>query len=278
MRKFFFVSCICLKVFALNLEESLSKNDENLTKKQKDVKNNISKQVFFQKPKEYQVQNIDFNSYASKSLGQILNLSSKDKTEANIDFNAINVNIKNINSIFDYENISLLLEKQARIGQLEQFYSIGVINRYEFDEFNLGFNYFNDQYKKIYTKNSFGMELQFSQYFKAYANHCNVKDSDLDDNIEVGIVFDLPYLNTLNINSNIKELQNQYNITYSPISILDLSLNYQDEKNNTKDQTAMWVRFRLNYEQSISKQFYNSFYRKSNIGKFNRYDFATRTY
>ncbi|WP_139470728.1 hypothetical protein [Campylobacter armoricus] len=277
MKKYIFLSCICISVFALNLEESLSEGEVNITKEQKT--NIVSKQVFFQKPKEYQNQSIDFNSYASKSLGQILNLSSKDKTEANVDFNALNVNIKNINSILDYENASLLLEKQARIGQLEQAYSVGIINRYEFDKFNLGFNYFNDQYKEACGKNSFGIEFQFSSYFKAYANHYSVKESNLDDSTEVGVVFDLPYLNTLNVNSNIKEMQNQYNITYSPISILDLSLNYQDEKTSAKDQAAMWVRFRLNYEQSLSKQFYNSFYRKNNIvGEFNRYDFATRTY
>ncbi|EAI2146143.1 hypothetical protein L8Y64_02075 [Campylobacter lari] len=276
MKKYIFLGCICINTIALNLEESLGEGEANISKYQKS--NTVSKQVFFQKPQEYQTQSTDISSFASNSLGQVLNLSSKDKTEANLDYDALNVNIKNINSILDYDNASLLLEKQARIGQLEQAYSLGLINRYEFDEFNVGFNYFNDQYKEAYEKNSFGAEFQFSHYFKAYANHYNIKENDSEDSTELGLMFDLPYLNVLNVNSNIKELQNQYNITYSPISILDLSLNYQDEKTSTKDQTAMWVRFRLNYEQSLSKQFYNSFYRKNNIGKFNRYDFATRTY
>ncbi|MCV3443506.1 hypothetical protein L8W64_06010 [Campylobacter sp. IFREMER_LSEM_CL1097] len=276
MKKYIFLSCICLNVLASNLEESLSEGDVNITKEQKT--NAISKQVFFQKPQEYQAQNVDFGTFASNSLAQVLNLSSKDKTEASLDYNALNVNIKNINSILDYDNATLLLEKQARIGQLEQAYSLGIINRYEFDEINLGFNYFNDQYKQAYAKNSFGAELQFSQYFKAYANHYDIKENNSDDSTEFGVVFDLPYLNVLNVNSNMKETQNQYNITYSPISILDLSLNYQDEKTSAKDQTAMWVKFRLNYEQSLSKQFYNSFYRKNSIAEFNRYDFATRTY
>ncbi|EAI8628802.1 hypothetical protein A9M92_01200 [Campylobacter lari] len=276
MKKYIFLSCICLNVLASNLEESLSEGDVNITKEQKT--NAISKQVFFQKPQEYQAQNVDFGTFASNSLAQVLNLSSKDKTEASLDYNALNVNIKNINSILDYDNATLLLEKQARIGQLEQAYSLGIINRYEFDEINLGFNYFNDQYKQAYAKNSFGAELQFSQYFKAYANHYDIKENNSDDSTEFGVIFDLPYLNVLNVNSNMKETQNQYNITYSPISILDLSLNYQDEKTSAKDQTAMWVRFRLNYEQSLSKQFYNSFYRKNSIAEFNRYDFATRTY
>ncbi|MCV3394564.1 hypothetical protein L8V93_00185 [Campylobacter lari] len=276
MKKYIFLSCICINAFALNLEESLGEGEANISKYQKS--NTVSKQVFFQKPQEYPAQGADLSSFASNSLGQVLNLSSKDKTEANLDYGALNVNIKNINSILDYENATLLLEKQARIGQLEQAYSLGLINRYEFDEFNLGFNYFNDQYKEAYEKNSFGAEFQFSRYFKAYANHYNIKENDSEDSTELGLMFDLPYLNILNVNSNIKELQNQYNITYSPISILDLSLNYQDEKTSAKDQTAMWVRFRLNYEQSLSKQFYNSLYRKNNIGKFNRYDFATRTY
>ncbi|WP_257395463.1 inverse autotransporter domain-containing protein [Campylobacter lari subsp. concheus] len=276
MKKYIFLGCICINTFALNLEESLGEGEANISKYQKS--NTVSKQVFFQKPQGYQTQSTDLSSFASNSLGQVLNLSSKDKTEANLDYDALNVNIKNINSILDYENATLLLEKQARIGQLEQAYSLGLINRYEFDEFNVGFNYFNDQYKETYEKNSFGAEFQFSHYFKAYANHYNIKENDSEDSTELGLMFDLPYLNVLNINSNIKELQNQYNITYSPISILDLSLNYQDEKTSAKDQTAMWVRFRLNYEQSLSKQFYNSFYRKNNIGKFNRYDFATRTY
>ncbi|EAK0952602.1 hypothetical protein A0Z28_06300 [Campylobacter lari] len=276
MKKYIFLSCICLNVLASNLEESLSEGDVNITKEQKT--NVISKQVFFQKPQEYQAQNVDFGTFASNSLAQVLNLSSKDKTEASLDYNALNVNIKNINSILDYDNATLLLEKQARIGQLEQAYSLGIINRYEFDEINLGFNYFNDQYKQAYAKNSFGAELQFSQYFKAYANHYDIKENNSDDSTEFGVIFDLPYLNVLNVNSNMKETQNQYNITYSPISILDLSLNYQDEKTSAKDQTAMWVKFRLNYEQSLSKQFYNSFYRKNSIAEFNRYDFATRTY
>ncbi|EAK0441822.1 MULTISPECIES: hypothetical protein [Campylobacter] len=276
MKKYIFLSCICLNVLASNLEESLSEGDVNITKEQKT--NAISKQVFFQKPQEYQAQNVDFGTFASNSLAQVLNLSSKDKTEASLDYNALNVNIKNINSILDYDNATLLLEKQARIGQLEQAYSLGIINRYEFDEINLGFNYFNDQYKQAYAKNSFGAELQFSQYFKAYANHYDIKENNSDDSTEFGVIFDLPYLNVLNVNSNMKETQNQYNITYSPISILDLSLNYQDEKTSAKDQTAMWVKFRLNYEQSLSKQFYNSFYRKNSIAEFNRYDFATRTY
>ncbi|EID4796591.1 hypothetical protein LB248_001040 [Campylobacter lari] len=276
MKKYIFLSCICLNVLASNLEESLSEGDVNITKEQKT--NAISKQVFFQKPQEYQAQNVDFGTFASNSLAQVLNLSSKDKTEASLDYNALNVNIKNINSILDYDNAALLLEKQARIGQLEQAYSLGIINRYEFDEINFGFNYFNDQYKQAYAKNSFGAELQFSQYFKAYANHYDIKENNSDDSTEFGVIFDLPYLNVLNVNSNMKETQNQYNITYSPISILDLSLNYQDEKTSAKDQTAMWVKFRLNYEQSLSKQFYNSFYRKNSIAEFNRYDFATRTY
>ncbi|AJC90513.1 inverse autotransporter beta-barrel domain-containing protein [Campylobacter subantarcticus] len=276
MKKYIFLSCIYISSFALNLEESLIEGEANISKYQKS--NTISKQVFFQKPQKYQTQNIDFGAFASKSLGQVLNLSSKDKTEANLDYNTLNVNIKNINSILDYESTTLLLEKQVRIGQLEQVYSLGLINRYEFDDFNLGFNYFNDQYKEAYGKNSFGVEFQFSHYFKVYANHYNIKENDSEDSTELGLIFDLPYLNVLSVNSNMKELQYQYNITYSPISIVDLSLNYQDEKTSAKDQAAMWVRFRLNYEQSFSKQFYNSLYHKNHIGKFNRYDFATRTY
>ncbi|RKO65140.1 hypothetical protein CKA54_01550 [Campylobacter sp. P255] len=276
MKKYICLTCLCLNGFALSLEESLGEGDVNITKMQKT--STVSKQVLFQKPQEFQPQNTDLGSFASQSLAKVLNLSSKDKTEASLDYNALNVNIKNINTIADYDNASLLLEKQARIGQIEQAYSLGLINRYEIDDFYLGFNYFNDYYKEACSKNSFGAELQFSDYFKAYANYYDVKENDTDDSTELGVMFDLPYLSVININSNIKEAQNQYNITYSPLSILDLSLNYQDEKTNAKDQAAMWVKFRLNYEQSLSKQFYNSLYHKNAIGKFNRYDFATRTY
>lgn len=276
MKKYIYLTCLCLNGFALSLEESLGEGDVNITKMQKTSA--VSKQVLFQKPQELQPQNTDLGSFASQSLAKVLNLSSKDKTEASLDYNALNVNIKNINTIADYDNASLLLEKQARIGQIEQAYSLGLINRYEIDDFYLGFNYFNDYYKEACSKNSFGAELQFSDYFKAYANYYDVKENDTDDSTELGVMFDLPYLSVININSNIKEAQNQYNITYSPLSILDLSLNYQDEKTSAKDQAAMWVKFRLNYEQSLSKQFYNSLYHKNAIGKFNRYDFATRTY
>ncbi|QOR01783.1 inverse autotransporter beta domain-containing protein [Campylobacter sp. 2014D-0216] len=276
MKKYICLTCLCLNGFALSLEESLGEGDVNITKMQKT--STVSKQVLFQKPQEFQPQNTDLGSFASQSLAKVLNLSSKDKTEASLDYNALNVNIKNINTIADYDNASLLLEKQARIGQIEQAYSLGLINRYEIDDFYLGFNYFNDYYKEACSKNSFGAELQFSDYFKAYANYYDVKENDTDDSTELGVMFDLPYLSVININSNIKEAQNQYNITYSPLSILDLSLNYQDEKTSAKDQAAMWVKFRLNYEQSLSKQFYNSLYHKNAIGKFNRYDFATRTY
>ncbi|AJC84513.1 inverse autotransporter beta-barrel domain-containing protein [Campylobacter peloridis] len=274
MRIFYLVLFLFSQSFSSSLEESLNV-DTNITLDTN--KEKVSKQVLFKKPEEYHAQNIDFNTFASNSLGKLLNLSSHDKTESNIDFNALNINIKNINSLLDYENSSLLLEKQAKIGELEQAYSIGLINRYEFDNLKFGFNFFNDQYKETYAKKSFGTELQFSSLFKAYANYYDIKENDADDSTEVGIMFDLPYFRVLNINTNIKETQKQYNITYSPFSILDLSLNYQDEK-ISKDQTAMWVKFKLSYEQNLIKQIYNGWYQPNHINQFDRYDFATRNY
>lgn len=260
--------------FGTNLEDSLNV-DENISLEKENKE--ISKQVFFQKPKEYKQETTDLGTFASKSLGNVLNLSSNDTTESNVDYNALNISIKSINTLLDYENSTLLLEKQARFSQDEHAYSLGLINRYDFDQFKLGFNAFNDQYSEDKAKKSFGTEVQFSDFFKAYANRYDVQESNSNDSTELGVVIDVPYFKIVNINTNIKETQKQYNITYSPFSLLDLSLNYQDEQ-IAKDQTSMWVKIKLSYEQNLIKQLYQGWYQKSNIADFKRYGFATRTY
>ncbi|MCR6594363.1 hypothetical protein [Campylobacter insulaenigrae] len=272
----FMILAFCKLCFGASLEESLN-IDTNVSVK-KESNKEISKQVFFSKPKEYhQEQGVDFDTFATNSLASVLNLSSSDQTQANVDFNALNVNIKNINSLIDYDNAVLLFEKQLRVNQNEQAYSAGFINRYTFDQFNFGFNFFNDQYSELNAKKSIGTEFQFSKIFKAYANHYSVSDHESDNSTELGVVFDLPYVNMVNVNTNIKETQKQYNIIYSPLSIIDLSLNYQDEK-IAKDQTAMWIKFKFSYEKDFMQQIYQSWYNQNRISKFNKYDFATRNY
>ncbi|WP_291952830.1 hypothetical protein [Campylobacter sp.] len=272
--KIIIILLLCEFCFCISLEESLS-IDTNIS-----LKNNknetIATQIFFSKPKEYQEQNIDFDTLTSNSLASIFNWSSKDQTQANIDFNTFNINVKNINSLLDYDNAILLFEKQMRVNQDEQAYSIGLINRYTFNQFNLGFIFFNDQYSEISAKKSIGAEFQFSKVFKAYVNHYNTLDES-DTNTEIGVIFDLPYVNMINVNTNIKEEQNQYKVIYSPLSIIDLSLDYQDEK-IAKDQTAMWVKIKFNYEKDFMQQVYHSWYSQNGISKFNKYDFATRSY
>lgn len=273
MKYVVFLIAFCIKIFSISLEESLAKSDENIAKIKEDK---VSKQVFFSKPQEYKSESVDFNTFTSNTFASMLNLSSYDKTEANIDFNTLNLNIKSLNRLLEYKNSTLLFEKQARISQDEQAYSVGIINRYEIDKINFGINAFSDQYN-LSSKRSFGAEVQFSDFIKAYANYYDYKENDSDDSKEFGFLIDLPYLNIFNINTNVKQTQNQYNISYSPFSILDLSLNYQDDKIN-KDQSSAWIKFKLNYEESLMKQFYNSWYNQKNIDKFDKYDFVNRTY
>lgn len=75
-----------------------------------------------------------FDSLLSKTLE---NNNGIDKTDGNLDFQNENAQVKNLSSLYEGENNSLLFQKELFVAQDNYNYSGGLINRYEKDDFYL---------------------------------------------------------------------------------------------------------------------------------------------
>lgn len=225
-----------------------------------------------QKPKGLTQESIDFQSALSSSLAKILERgNSADTTESHIDYAQQNLQIRNINLIYENEKNSLFLQKELFINKDYVDYSNGLISRYQRGDLLLGLNGFADkqQEEKIY---SFGTEFGLSRFFKAYTNYY-IFEEEKNDDMEFGLVFALPQYTPLGFDLSADYEKVNYTINYSPYSFFNVALTRQQYKDIDEPRTNVYFGFKLNYNESFLKQL-----RKGNnqLQRINRYDFFNR--
>lgn len=218
-------------------------------------------------------ENIDFKSALNGLLSDVLeNKNGIDKTDGNLDFQNENVQIKNLNSLYEGENNSLLFQKEFYAAQDSYNYSGGLINRYEKDDFLLGLNGFIDGKKEQKESKSFGAEIGYYQFIKAYSNY--YIPNEADENLQLGVSFVIPTYSAFIFDISKDSEKTNYQVSYSPYSVFSLKLLHRDFKaKETTDDTVLQVGFSFNFDKSFLKQLK----KKDNaLQEVNRYDFLQR--
>ncbi|HEC1844426.1 TPA: inverse autotransporter beta domain-containing protein [Campylobacter coli] len=242
------------------------------------LKNNQNKWQKFnyqatQKAPTIKEENIDFKSALNGILSNVLeNKNGIDKTDGNLDFQNENVQIKNLNSLYEGENNSLLFQKEFYATQDSYNYSGGLINRYEKDDFLLGINGFIDGQKEQKKSKSFGAELGYYQFVKAYGNY--YVPNEADENLQFGVSFTIPSYSAFIFDISKDSEKINYQVSYSPYSVLSLKILRRDfSANEAIDDTVLQVGFSFNFNESFVKQLR----KKDNaLQEVNRYDFLQR--
>ncbi len=147
------------------LTEALAKNNNQNSWEHFDYENT-------KEAPKIQEENVDFKSTFDSLLSKTLeNNNGIDKTDGNLDFQNENAQVKNLSSLYEGENNSLLFQKELFVAQDNYNYSWGLINRYEKDDFLFGVNGFIDKQKEQKDTKSFGTEFGYSKFIKAYSNY-----------------------------------------------------------------------------------------------------------
>ncbi|VUA74343.1 Putative periplasmic protein [Campylobacter coli] len=180
--------------------------------------------------------------------------------------------IKNLNSLYEGENNSLLFQKEFYATQDSYNYSGGLINRYEKDDFLLGINGFIDGQKEQKESKSFGAELGYYQFVKAYSNY--YVPNEADENLQFGVSFTIPSYSAFIFDISKDSEKINYQVSYSPYSVLSLKILRRDfSANEAIDDTVLQVGFSFNFNESFVKQLR----KKDNaLQEVNRYDFLQR--
>ncbi|EKI8262071.1 inverse autotransporter beta domain-containing protein [Campylobacter coli] len=244
------------------------------------LKNNQNKWQKFnyqatQKAPTIKEENIDFKSALNGILSNVLeNKNGIDKTDGNLDFQNENVQIKNLNSLYEGENNSLLFQKEFYATQDSYNYSGGLINRYEKDDFLLGINGFIDGQKEQKESKSFGAELGYYQFVKAYSNY--YIPNEAEKNLQLGMSFVIPTYTAFAFDISKDNDKTNYQVSYSPYSVFSLNLLRRDySARETVDDTVVQVGFSFNFNESFLKQFRK---KDNTLEEVNRYDFLQRTH
>ncbi|EDO8628722.1 hypothetical protein GTP42_06380, partial [Campylobacter jejuni] len=150
MRGIFYIIALFSLLNADELTEALVKNNNQNSWEHFDYKNT-------KEASKIQEENVDFKSTFDSLLSKTLeNNNGIDKTDGNLDFQNENAQVKNLSSLYEGENNSLLFQKELFVAQDNYNYSGGLINRYEKDDFLFGVNSFIDKQKEQKDTKSFG--------------------------------------------------------------------------------------------------------------------------
>ncbi len=165
MRGIFYIIALFSLLNGDELTEALAKNNNQNSWEHFDYKNT-------KEAPKIQEENVDFKSTFDSLLSKTLeNNNGIDKTDGNLDFQNENAQVKNLSSLYEGENNSLLFQKELFVAQDNYNYSGGLINRYEKDDFLFGVNGFIDKQKEQKDTKSFGTEFGYSKFIKAYSNY-----------------------------------------------------------------------------------------------------------
>lgn len=236
MKKIFLILIICIiNVLAeTNIHSQWKKFDFNISQKKI-------------KTPEYNVNFKDsFNSLLSNFLE---NKNGIDKTWGDLNFNDENLAIKNLNSLYEYKNVSLLFQKELYMSEDNYNYSGGLINRYKQDNFLIGINSFIDR-KKDQKDVSFGGEIGYGNFLKAYTNYYYF--DQIRRNIQLGVSFTIPNYDYFYFDINKNEENVDYKISYSPYSIFNLNFIFRELDQN--EDKILQLGFKIDLNKSFLKQ------------------------
>lgn len=225
-------------------------------------------------PKPYEEQNVNFEQSLNDSLAHFLEHGGGfDDTQTSFDPASQNLQIRNLNLLYEYENLNLLLQRELVVNSQDLDYSTGLINRFELQNYMFGLNSFVDkkQEQQIY---SFGTEFQANRFVKGFANYYVLDEAhDMAKNkAQFGVNVALPNsFIPLDLELSADDERLDYGLTYTPFSIFNFSLTRQEFKDGfTEPYVKFNFGFHLNTYQSLHKQLKKE---KNLLQKINRYDF-----
>lgn len=265
---YFLYNSIFSLLNADELTEALAKNNNQNSWEHFDYKNT-------KEAPKIQEENVDFKSTFDSLLSKTLeNNNGIDKTDGNLDFQNENVQVKNLSSLYEGENNSLLFQKELFVAQNNYNYSGGLINRYEKDDFLFGVNGFIDKQKEQKDTKSFGTEFGYSKFIKAYSNY--YIPNEAEKNLQLGMSFVIPTYTAFAFDISKDNDKTNYQVSYSPYSVFSLNLLRRDySARETVDDTVVQVGFSFNFNESFLKQFRK---KDNTLEEVNRYDFLQRTH
>ncbi|WP_038814412.1 inverse autotransporter beta domain-containing protein [Campylobacter jejuni] len=268
MRGIFYIIALFSLLNADELTEALAKNNNQNSWEHFDYKNT-------KEAPKIQEENVDFKNTFDSLLSKTLeNNNGIDKTDGNLDFQNENAQVKNLSSLYEGENNSLLFQKELFVAQDNYNYSGGLINRYEKDDFLFGVNGFIDKQKEQKDTKSFGTEFSYSKFIKAYSNY--YISNEAEKNLQLGMSFVIPAYTAFTFDISKDNDKTNYQVSYSPYSVFSLNLLRRDySARETIDDTVVQVGFSFNFNEGFLKQFRK---KDNTLEEVNRYDFLQRTH
>ncbi|MCW1360519.1 inverse autotransporter beta domain-containing protein [Campylobacter sp. US33a] len=232
----------------------------------------FDRKFIFEAPQNLQDESVDFKNYLNAQFAKILeNGENGEQTDSNLDFANQSLELKNLSTLYEYENNTLLFQKEIYIAEQNYNYSGGLINRYKQEDFLLGVNTFVDGQEDM-QNHSFGGEFGYSKYFKTYANYYIPDDEAKQRVAEFGMSFVFPYYTPLGIDISRDFEKVDYKISYSPYSIFNLSLVHHDY-NELDPNTSVHFGFTIRYDKHLLKQLTKN---DNALEEIHRYDYLKR--
>ncbi|KAA6229974.1 hypothetical protein FMM56_07190 [Campylobacter sp. LR264d] len=224
-------------------------------------------------PKQVSTESISYQDGFNQLLQNALESTNRtDKAKGSIDIENRIVEITNLYSLYDGVYNSLFFQRDLVLAQEDYIYSGGLVNRFEMDDYFLGFNGFIDKQKNQKNDTSVGAEFAYTHFVKAYANY--YMPDEEKESLQYGLSCIIPNFKIFVFDISKDSEKSNYQISYTPFYIFDISILYRDYDDElTKSDTIIQFGFNLKLNERISQQFkkkYNSF------EEVNRYNFLER--
>ncbi|EAJ0235596.1 TPA: inverse autotransporter beta domain-containing protein [Campylobacter upsaliensis] len=223
---------------------------------------------------EVQEESVDFQATLNSTLSSAFEKNNGiDQTEGNLDFQNENFQMKNLTSLYEGENDSLLFQKEIFVSQESYNYSGGLINRYMHENFLFGVNGFIDKHKEENSdSSSWGAEFGYADTLKAYTNYYMPQDKSVERNSQFGLSFIVPSYESVIFDVSKDNEKTNYQITYKPYKVLNFNL-FQSQNKEDEIQNAVRVGFNFSLNKSFLRQLKED---ESKFEEINRYDFFQR--
>ncbi|MCX2682427.1 inverse autotransporter beta domain-containing protein [Campylobacter sp. MIT 21-1685] len=218
-----------------------------------------------------QDEEVDFKKYFNSIIANTLESENGiDQSDSNVDFENKNIQIKNLKSLYEGENNSLFFQRELFVAQDTYNYSIGLVDRYEKDQFIFGINSFIDKRKENNENKSIGSEFVYSRYIKIYSNYYIPKEEDRI--LQFGINFIFPQYRSFIFGVSSDNQKTNYKISYSPYDVFSLVLLHRNFKQHD-DDSAIEIGFHFKLDSNFIRQFKS---KDNSLEEVDRYDFLQR--
>lgn len=266
--------CAFVVLFSyLNADELL--NTLILSNKNENIWNHFDFNAI-KSPPQVKKDGIDFKNVLNQSLAEIFErYNGIDQTEGNLDFQNESIQIKNLNSIYEGKDISILFQKELYGNKNAYNYSAGLINRYEKNDFLLGFSGFIDKQVEKKDNASLGLEFGYSSFFRAYImNYYVLNELQDEENSQIMMSFLMSEYSYFTLGVSRDNEKTNYQISYSPYSIFNLKLIHRNFITTKDEDTIIQLGFSFNFNDSLFKQLK----KKNNIlQEVNRHSFLQKS-